>query len=218
MKHLICQAPGDDGFDWDFGYTGRMQFLVLQQDVAYPAPQDMNGFEADNDPAGSGNTPISEPTIYNVTLCGQDYNVGQQYGALLRKNTRAHIFNAIVSGFEAGVDVRNASGPLLEFESSVFFGNTRTAYPEDQPSPYNDDDVMFDEAAWLSLPANSNSFADPQVAGCDDMATLDLAPGIPVVGATSPADGFFDAAPYAGAFADAADDWATGEWVVWQAF
>jgi hypothetical protein len=216
-KYLICQAPGDDGFDWDFGFTGRLQFLVVQQDVAYPVPQDMNGFEGDNDAAGSGNLPLSEPTIYNVTLCGQDYNAGQQYGALLRKNTRAHIFNAIVSGFEAGVDVRDASGPMLDFEHSVFFGNTRVAYPEDQPSPYGNDDALFDEVAWITTAANMNSLVDPGVAGCDDMMTLDLAPSSPPpgIGVSPPMDGFFDDAPYPGAFADAADDWAAGAWVSW---
>jgi hypothetical protein len=217
VHHLICQAPGDDGFDWDFGYTGRMQFLVLQQDVAYPAPQDMNGFEGDNDAAGSANVPLSEPTIYNVTLCGQDYNQGQQYGALLRKNTRAHIFNTVFSGFEAGVDVRNASGPSLELKSSVFFGNTLVAYPEDQASPYNDDDGLFDELGWINTPAYNNSLGDPGIPGCDDMNTLSLVPSnAPQNGVAPPDDGFFDAtADYVGAFRDATDDWATGAWVVW---
>ncbi len=219
VSHLICQAPGDDGFDWDFGYAGRMQFLVLQQDVSYPAPQDMNGFEGDNDPAGSANTPVSEPIIYNATLCGQDYNTGQQYGALLKKNTRAHIFNTIISGFEAAVDVRNNSGPQLELMRSAFFGNTQLAYPENQPSPYDDDDMAFDESAWLNAGPNQNSFADPGIPGCDDMAALSLVPANPPANAVAPpADGFFDStANFVGAFRDANDTWATGAWVIWSA-
>ena len=34
--HLICQYNQDDGFDTDNGYSGRLQFLVLQQDPAHP--------------------------------------------------------------------------------------------------------------------------------------------------------------------------------------
>ena len=30
-KYLACQGNEDDGFDWDNGYSGRLQFLVLQQ-------------------------------------------------------------------------------------------------------------------------------------------------------------------------------------------
>ncbi|MFO0611440.1 MAG: hypothetical protein U0414_02545 [Polyangiaceae bacterium] len=218
-KHLICQAPGDDGFDWDNGYTGKLQFLVLQQDVAYPTPQDMNGFEGDNDAGGTANLPLSEPTIYNATLCGQDYAAGQQYGALLRKNTRAHLFNLIVSGFEAGVDVRDASGPALELTNSIFFGNSRLAYPEDAAPPYNDDDAGFDEAAWL-MSGLGNAFVDPSVPGCNDMTSLQLKPAVPLTSgaAAPPNDGFFDAsASFQGAFRDVTDDWATGAWVSWSA-
>ncbi len=218
VSHLICQAPGDDGFDWDLGYSGNMQFLVLQQDVAYPVPQDMNGFEGDNDAAGSGNLPLSEPTIYNVTLCGQDYNAGQQYGMLLRKNTRAHIFNALISGFEAGVDVRNGSGPQLEFENSVLFGNTLAAYPENAAAPYNDDDAGFDELAWLATPANNVGSADPGIPGCDNMNMLNLVPANTPSNGVAPVGSFFDTtANFVGAFRDANDDWAQGAWVVWSA-
>ncbi len=217
-KHLLCQAPGDDGFDWDNGFTGKLQFLLLQQDVAYPVPQDMNGFEGDNDAANSANAPLSEPTIYNATLCGQDYLAGQQYGALLRKSTRAHLFNLFVSGFEAGVDVRDAADPTLELSSSILFGNAQVAYPETGVAPYNDDDVAFDELAWLMEPTHSNAFTDPGIAGCNDMTSLQLKPAAPITAgaATPPSDGFFDAtANYVGAFRDANDDWATGAWVVW---
>jgi hypothetical protein len=31
-KYLVCQHPGDDAFDWDYGYTGRLQFLLLQSE------------------------------------------------------------------------------------------------------------------------------------------------------------------------------------------
>lgn len=216
-KPLLCQAPGDDGFDWDLGYTGRLQFLVLQQDPLLTA-EDRNGFEGDNDPAGSSNMPVSEPTIYNVTLCGHDYDAREQYGALLRKGTRANIFDVIVSGFEAGVDVRDAVGPTIELRSSIFFGNTQLAYLEDAAAPYNDDDGAFDEIGWINNPANSNATSDPRV-DCNNAEELRLSPSSPITAnaAAPPDDGFFDSsASYVGAFRDAEDDWASGSWVVWR--
>ena len=30
-KHLVCTGTGDDGLDWTFGWTGKVQFVVAQQ-------------------------------------------------------------------------------------------------------------------------------------------------------------------------------------------
>ncbi len=68
-KHLICQHPGDDGIDWDYGYTGRIQFAVVEQ---HPRDEhDGHGIEGDNDPNGSRNEPRSAPVLSNITLCGR---------------------------------------------------------------------------------------------------------------------------------------------------
>jgi hypothetical protein len=61
-KHLVCQHNGDDGIDWDNGYRGKLQFVIVQQDPAIA--EDTNGFEGDNDAAASTSTPLSAPTIY----------------------------------------------------------------------------------------------------------------------------------------------------------
>src|SRR5262249_50438505 len=151
-KHLICVNNGDDGFDWDFGYRGRLQFLALQQDPA--VADDTNGFEGDNDAAPDLAMPLSEPTIYNASLCGKNVDVDkQQYGMLLRRNTLGHIFNTIATGFEAGVDVRDAD-TSVEVQSSIFFGNVtqNIAYVEDDSDMgvHKNDDNGFDEVAWFN--------------------------------------------------------------------
>lgn len=219
-SHLICAQNGDDGFDWDLGYTGKLQFLALQQDPT--VADDANGFEGDNDADGSTNTPISEPTIYNVTLCGKNRDVDkQQYGMLLRRATKAHIFNAIVTGFEAGVDLRD-EGTEVELKSSIFFGNVTAniAYDESDVSGAteskldDDDDGGVDEIAWFEEEGSMNSVVDPALGDCF-AATPDFLPKATLTenAATPPDDGFFDAsAAYIGAF-KAGDTWATGAWV-----
>jgi hypothetical protein len=169
-SHLICADNGDDAFDWDFGYTGKLQFLAAKLD---PTIADTaNGFEADNDADGSLNTPVSEPVIYNVTLCGQNAAVDkQQFGMLLRRSTKGHIFNAIVTGFEAGVDIRNADTDV-EISNSIFFGNLveNLAYDETVTDmsmsdlPTYDDDAGLDEVAMLL--ADGNLEMDPKLGGC----------------------------------------------------
>lgn len=214
-KHLVCAFNQDDGFDWDFGFTGKLQFLALIQDPDFP--DDTNGFEGDNDANASANTPFSEPTIYNATLCGHNKDVAkQQFGMLLRRSTKGHIFNTIVTGFEAGVDVRD---PLtsVEIKSSIFFGQTVAgadfAYAEvaSGAGVTSDDDNGFDEINALTSAGNQS--IDPKI-NCFQ-AVPDFRPMATLTSnaATPPSDGFFDtSASYIGAF-KAGDDWATGNWI-----
>jgi hypothetical protein len=217
-KHLVCQYNGDDGFDWDNGYRGKLQFLVLQQDPA--VADETNGFEGDNNALGSEDGPQSEPTIYNTTLCGKNVDVAaQQYGLLLRRATRAHVFNAIVMGFEAGIDIRDVSTEV-EIRNSIFFGNVvRTiAYEEDgsNTDTQKDDDSGLDEVQWLMKAEHKNVVSDPGL-DCFDPLSPRFQPRTAQAlnAAIPPDDGFFDAsANYVGAFRDETDRWASGNWVL----
>jgi len=233
-KYLACQGNEDDGFDWDNGYSGRLQFLVLQQAPDHVGED--NGFEGDNDAQGSGNQPLSNPTIYNASLFGKNKDTDNaQYGLLLRKNTRATLKNLLVSGFEASVDIRDTSTRdgvtqnALTLTNSLFW-NTKNAgvldnlaYPETgDTAPNKDNDGAFDEIAWLKTPASKNTWnVDPGTSGAFgfDKPVFGPAKALTETAATPPADGFFDTqAAYVGAFKDTNDTWATsGAWAVWAA-
>lgn len=221
-RYLVCQYNGDDGFDWDNGYRGKLQFLVLQQDPA--VVDETNGFEGDNDALGSVNLPRSEPTIYNATLCGKNVDVDrEQYGMLLRRATRGRIFNVLVSGFEAGLDLRDLPATEVQVSSSIFFGNlaANVAYAEDgsNTSTLKNDDGGLDEVAWALAPERRNSAEPAAIRNCFDPRDVTaLAPATPLAtnATMPPQDGFFDpTAAYVGAFRDAKDEWAKGRWVVW---
>jgi len=214
-KHLVCVNNQDDGFDWDFGYSGKLQFLVLQQDPAFP--DDTNGFESDNDAMSTTNMPISNPTIYNATLIGHDADK-QQYGWLGRRSTQGSVNNAIFTGFEACIDIRDAQ-TKVELKNSICFGNKvhNIAYPEvaGGMGALSDDDNGVDEVAWFLDPARNNSEIDPQLTAPFDAAAPDFRPKTTIVekAATPPNDGFFDAsAAYIGAFS-ANDTWMSGAWL-----
>ncbi|EYF04603.1 hypothetical protein [Chondromyces apiculatus] len=226
-KHLLCAYNGDDGVDWDLGYTGRLQYVAVVQDASIA--DDANGFEADNDGDATQNRPISSPTIYNATLCGQNKVVDkQQYGMLLRRSTEGTVVNTVITGFEACVDVGGAlTDPVAT--SSICHGSTAPgvtiAYEEtdtDEASkgkPTYDDDGGFDEVAWWNDPASGNSVTDPGLANCFRAGDPDFRPAVTLSegAATPPEDGFFDAsATYIGAFT-ADDGWATGAWVSFEA-
>ena len=192
--HLVCTSPQDDGFDWDWGFSGNLQHLVLQQGLF---DDEMNGFEADNDATGTDLSPISNPTISNVTLCGRIMAPGakKKFGMLLRRNTGANIRNVIAYGFDYGIDVRDAkthlranstqaSGPTLSVASSLFFNftgaaGTNGAFPTgSQANPaigFNETsstEQAFNEFTWLSEAAANNILdQDPQLSACKDPST-----------------------------------------------
>jgi len=217
-KHLACQYPQDDGFDWDNGYKGKLQFLVLQQDPNWV--DDMNGFEGDNyptaDPVGNpyGYTPKSEPTIYNATLCGKNNFTGakEQYGVLARRGTLGHLRNVVFAGFQAGFDKRD-NVTDIEITNSVF-----DSVVCDYACTETDDDGGFDEAGYLATMSNQNAAeGTPVVDGFNANAPNFTPNPFPNPPATPPSDGFFDTTgTYIGAFRDATDTWATsGSWAVW---
>jgi hypothetical protein len=219
-KHLVCQWNGDDGFDWDNGYRGKLQFLVLQQDPR--VADETNGFEGDNDALGSVREPRSAPSVFNATLCGKNVDVArEQYGMLLRRATLGTIANALVVGFEAGLDLRDTT-TSVEVKGSLFFGNlvAPVSYVEDgsDTGAHKDDDGGLDEAKWALEPARKNAVAtSAPVPDCFDPNRLRLLPPAALAGnaETPPADGFFDAtATFVGAFRDEQDDWTKG-WVIW---
>ncbi len=244
-KYLACQYNQDDGLDWDFGYTGKVQFFVLQQDPS--VADDTNGFEGDNDALGSNNAPFTSPTVYNATLCGHGVEVPKnQYGMLLRRNVKAHIFNTVAVGFEAGIEIRDektgisAANGDLQVRNSIFFGSVGAGVVDHIAAPEPKDalctcsgdpvdasvcdkscDADLDELAWIETASFKNSFADPKIPGCFDAGSPKFGPAVSLTAnaATPPDDGFFDAsATYIGAFKDGADDWATaGNWALWSA-
>lgn len=219
-KHLVCQGSGDDGFDFDLGYRGSLQFVVLQHDPAVLAEAD--GIEADNDPTGSERLPYTEPTIFNATLCGQNKDVErEQYGILVRRGASARIVNSIVTGFDAALDIRDTN-TTLELVSNLFWGNLVKPIGYDEngsnETTEKDDDGGLIEAQWALAPERRNATVDPGLSNCFNQDQLDLAPAAPLTEGASapPGDGFLDPkASYIGAFRDANDRWAAGSWIVW---
>jgi hypothetical protein len=234
-KYLACQGNEDDGFDFDFGYRGRLQFLIHQQEGSYANLDDaMNGIEADNESQALGrpNLPRTEPTIYNMTLCGPGASaptgmrgIKERFGMVWRRNARGHVHNALVLGFEAGLDIRDAQ-TAVEISSTVFFRNTwgadgsgNVAYAEDaaiSEGPRADDDDNFDELATYTP---SNLTADPAIIDCFSKDAPNFAPGLALTAAAlqPPQDGFFLGVRYLGAVKDASDTWWQAPWLVWSA-
>jgi hypothetical protein len=216
--HLICQNSGDDMFDADEGYKGHIQYL-FGRNLVEGSSSDPNGFEWD------GNQPLltapaatlGVPQASNATLCGFTGSSKVSYGAVLRRSLGEGtlIQNAIITGFNFGVDARDNVGttaaPLLSWTNSLFFGQVTA----NGASATDDDtkDGAFDENAWLAVAASANTVGGDAPAGFDCYAADGPTPPTTAIDGATPGDDFDADGTFVGAFGD--ENWATGAWVDW---
>ena len=106
----------DDDFNTDFGYTGKLQFLLSVRDKNIADTSDSNGFESDNDGDGSSNTPLTKPVFSNVTLIGPFYGkVSDKTQAEVEAKTADAANGAKGGKFQAAMHLRrNTSFECLQ--------------------------------------------------------------------------------------------------------
>ena len=112
--HLVATAVDDDSFDFDFGYTGTVEFSVATINKSMSYSSDPNGIECDNDGDSSSNTPFTRPVLKNLTIVGTkdgivagggDKNnpLHLKAGAHFRRNTQFELYNSVICGFPKGI-------------------------------------------------------------------------------------------------------------------
>ena len=118
-KHLIAYRGWDDEFDTDFGFKGKLQFLVGLRDPEVADQSGSNGFESDNDGSGSTNSPRTSPTWWNVTLVGplatttSPINSLFKRGMHLRRSSQNKINNTLVMGWPLGILIDGKTQPQM---------------------------------------------------------------------------------------------------------
>jgi len=156
LSRIVVTQPGDDGLDWDEGWRGRAQFVIIQQTESGD-----NAFEGDNQQA-DGRTgtedakPRSEPTIYNATLIGS--RTGAQRAMSLRSGSGGHFVNILALNFPLEfVDLRGEATPGLTRTGQLSFNAVLLQSVGDRRSgPFaaeigaEDDDFGFDEAEYFT--------------------------------------------------------------------
>jgi hypothetical protein len=117
-KYLVITAPDDDGLDMDLGYQGGIQFaLVIQSN-----DRGDKGIESDGNGDNFDATPLSLPTIANLTIIGDAGKASATtVGALHREGMGGFFHKVIITdkngsaGFEDGcVDVDNTVARIDE--------------------------------------------------------------------------------------------------------
>lgn len=204
VKRAIVTGSEDDSFDYSTGWQGKGQFWIAQQ---YPGTGD-RGFEVDGNEKSYAATPLTRPSVYNVTLIGQGATSSD--ALQLRRGTAGEIRNLIVAGFGGGamLDVDNAetvahcsASPMVD---AVIVSSVKELFDSDE-------DDFEARCAGASIRR-----ADPMLTAPLRLSSPDFrpAPGSPALtgAAAPPADGFFEAVDYLGAAAPGGAPWYEG-WI-----
>lgn len=226
VKHLIITGADDDSLDWDLGYTGNMQYLIIQQ---HPNRGD-NAVEADSNGEAPNQLPVSRPTIWNATLVGTT-SPQNPVGLFLREGTGGFFHNFIITNFGTGaVDVIDADSARLfpnslAIRNSIFFANgpvpqgggARPDLPArtTASAPFNENTAFLDAAY-------ANRAGDPKLERALDAASPNFRPqadsaalSVDSAGTPPAAGGFFDtSARFVGAIGTT--DWTAG-WTAYPA-
>lgn len=228
-KHLIAYKGWDDDFDTDYGYTGKLQFLLSVRDKDIADTSDSNGFESDNDGDGSTNTPFTKPVFSNVTLIGPFYGKvsdrtqaeveaktadaangakGGKYQAAmhLRRNSSLNIYNSVFTGWPYGLRATDKKGQAndgIAIENVIFAGMWKNFYKDEKVS-----ENFFNRAGNNTVLENTR-----QIIAKDGDYSSVVADAVKGADFSKLADSFFEKVTYKGAF-DGTNDWTEG-WTNW---
>ncbi len=103
-KHVVLTGNADDSLDWTDGWTGRIQYLYIEQTDSAD-----NAIEADNREGDEGATPRSNPAIANMSVYGKS----DERALRIRRGTGLALRNSFIDGSERCLRVDGGSRALL---------------------------------------------------------------------------------------------------------
>lgn len=205
-RYVVGTAGNDDGLDWDEGWSGKMQHLLMYYTDASNGD---HGIEAANNPDNDDALPRAKPIISNATFVGA---AGTGDGIRFKEGTAGQIWNSVVTGFAANCirfkDLTTyvaAGGSIAGLNNDTAFAGVicnEAVYTDQADSP-------FTISALLDA-FPGNEVADPKLDGyMPGAGSPALTGGLQVVDlGTEEADDFFEFVPYRGAFGTI--DWTVG--------
>jgi hypothetical protein len=142
VKHASFMFGNDDGFDYDDGYSGKVQFVFsvkgAPNDTLLTAKDADNGFECDADDQKSNLLPRSHPYIYNCTFIGN----GKQTltsdnsgiaGIEAKELTEGEFYNNIFANYRYGFNVVKSLPAPPTTRTEEAYANWSNASPGSNP-------------------------------------------------------------------------------------
>jgi hypothetical protein len=214
-KYLVATANDDDSFDFDFGYTGKIQFAVATIDASLSYSSNPNGIECDNDGSGTSATPKTHPYLSNLTIVGTSNGivagggVGTTHylkdGAHFRRNCGFTLKNSIIYGFPYAIELQNAAtDAYYTFGYNVINGVTSTYTGT---TPTGTSITVAASVAAIGLFDAWGGYGDTVA------LTPDSDPALSGANFTGLDASFFTSTTYKGAFSSTEDAWTSATWV-----
>ncbi len=217
-KYLIATGMADDALDVDLGFQGSFQYVLVHQD---PGAADGNhGLEWSNGPDDFTATPLTSPTVANLTFVGQGPggNAAKSIGFNFKEGTEANVYNSYftnVTGFgaalqdQATIEIAESGGIVVE---GTFWG-TSGGFGFQGDGPYSWTEMEW-ESFLLDQPGNQDgvdlaldgTWGAPNAKPAADTAAVSggVAAGLPGIEDTT----------YVGAIdPEATDDWTQASWI-----
>ncbi len=181
-RHLVSYRNLDDDFDTDNGFSGLIQYCLAVRDPLIadnPTVSTSEGFESDNDAAGSANSPQTSAIFSNVTYVGPlrgntaaTVASGFRRGARIRRNSGLKIYNSIFMDGLRGIHIDgtacegNATNGVLKYKNNLVAGHlTNYSVEKNTGSTFgiaawfgaNNNDSLASSANILTLPYGVNN-------------------------------------------------------------
>jgi hypothetical protein len=121
VKYLIAAYCGDDALDYDEGYRGKNQFIIIHQDPAASAAD--RGGEHDGGTSPETGTPFATPQFWNVTSSGN----ATSKAITFRDNAGGEYHNSIFLNYGRGIDIEDLIDQEQDSYKQFTDGNLKVA-------------------------------------------------------------------------------------------
>lgn len=172
--HLIALGGIDDDFDFDFGYSGTIQYAIALKNrdgnhTTSGGVSDANGIESDNNPTSdTTSTFLTRPALSNFTILG--YSTGGtgtesdelENGVHIRRKSGVNLQNSIVAGFNNGIRFENIkqAGSATQFNLVHGFVTTYLPASGGRPATFANNQAFTGSLSpdYLGLAGGASAF------------------------------------------------------------
>lgn len=216
-SYVVITGAADDSIDCDQGFRGSLQHVMIQQD---PTIGD-NCLEWSNQGNDFSATPLTGPSIANMTCVGSGSSGDKSKGVTLKEGTQARVWSSLFTNLtNDGVVMINQATQTQAEAGEISFGGSQFCGANTFVVDASTDDP--DPAGWTSEELAAWIVADG--AGATDRdcglpstawgaANLKPAAGSAPDGAGAMLPGGFEATTYAGAVDPSGEDWTAAAWI-----
>jgi trimeric autotransporter adhesin len=207
VKYVVLTSNGDDYVDWADGWNGKAQYILAKH--GKDNSEANRGIEGDNQSSNFSATPISNPTIANMTIIGNTYKSAEKdsEGVLLRAGSNGQLHNFLITGptgMGECLEIETTQSQALAAAGSLVMTHSVIGCPEPFKGSVSATTTL---KQWFEAQTGNKTAVD-QAAVINGIFTIDT---------TTPKDmstvnSFFSKPTTVGAV-DAASDWTKG-WTV----